>query len=250
MPTEEEISDYLLSSRKEYDEETKIKKEKLDEKKKERKDLMREIRTHKRGRKIPLVNYSEMYETLDLNIEDIEERLATCEALEDIALIYNCRYVTFRNWLRESKQYERIRLAFEFSAEFHVSMGFKLIRKAIEDPDLTMQQAALLRAELYNHNASAAVRQPKVFGKKAEEGLSAATVIIASDDQIGNMIEKFRQLAAEKRMLESGESGEDGESDGNEDEEDGEYEDELSDEFEEREELDNEEDFQEAEEIR
>ena len=247
MPTEEEISDYLLSSRKEYDEETKIKKEKLDEKRREQKNLMREIRSHKTGRKIPLVTYSEMYETLDLNIEDIEERLATCEALEDIALIYNCRYVTFRNWLRESKQYERIRLAVEFSAEFHVSMGFKLIRKAIEDPDLTMQQAALLRAELYNHNAAAAVRQPKVFGKKAEEGLSAATVIIASDDQIGNMIEKFRQLAAEKRMLESGEYEE---SDENEDEEDGEYEDELSDVVEEREELDNEEDFQEAEEIK
>ena len=224
MPTNQEIEDYLLSTRGEIEEKLLKNKAEREERKKEQSKLATELRKRKLAITIPLEKYDADYQLLDDNIEDIEEKLATCVAWEDIAKSYvssitgDCvRYVKFRNWMKCSRQYDRIKAALIFSAEFHVSKGFKLIQDAINDPALTMQQAALYRALLYNHNAVASVRDRSVWGKKADENQSSQTVVIASDTQmqnfIGELIER-KKIEAESEEYEDAVEEEDEEFEG------------------------------------
>lgn len=138
---------------------------------------------------------------LDHFIDDIEEDIFSCMGVDDMAKKYGVRGIVFAQWCRGSENIERIRIAYELSAEYRMGLVEKTIKEGLDDRNLLMQQTGLYRELALHHSRMAGFQNQKKFGKKPDTDINSRIVQIVTDDQFDKMIASFRKEIGVQKML-------------------------------------------------
>lgn len=147
--------------------------------------------------------YAEQFEMLDNHIEDIEEEIFRCTKVATMAFKYGVKGIVMAAWCKGTIHIERIRLAFELSAEYRMDLAADVLEKGIKDPNLEMQYTGLIRELALHHSRVAGFQNQKKYGKRPDIEVGIRPIQQITDTQMDRLIETFRE--DRKKLREIGE---------------------------------------------
>jgi len=144
-----------------------------------------------------------MFYFLDGQIEKIEELIFRCFTPEEISEILNVPVYKYFLWTKKTQHVLKILTAVEFSAEYRMGLSEKVLKRYIDDPNLTTQMTMLIRELSLHHSRMAGFRQPKTFGKTPDQSGQTNQVMVVTDDQMQVMLAAMREKKqAEREQVE------------------------------------------------
>lgn len=148
--------------------------------------------------------YREDFEKLDSHIDQIEEDIFNCSKVSELSEKYQVKGIVFALWCRGTIYIERIRLAYELSAESRMDLSAQTLEDGINDPNLQIQYAGLIRELSLHHSRMGGFQNQKKYGKKPDIEINARPIQNVTDDQMDRMIAAFREDRMKQRALGSG----------------------------------------------